>query len=64
MQERLEKMLEKSQALILATNHKEFIDIDPIVFKKHGIKVIVDGMNCLNKEEIEKHGIIYKGIGH
>jgi len=60
----LEELLKKSQALILATNHKEFIDLNPAIFKKHGIKVIVDGMNCLNKEEIEKHGIIYKGIGH
>lgn len=61
--ESLESLLEKSEALVLATNHKEFLEIDPALFKKHGIKVIVDGMNALNKEEIEKHGIIYKGIG-
>ena len=60
----LEELLEKSDALILATNHKEFLEIDPALFKKHGIKVLVDGMNALNKEEIEKHGILYKGIGH
>jgi nucleotide sugar dehydrogenase len=59
----LEELLEKSDALILATNHKEFIEADPALFKKHGIKVIIDGMNCLDKEAIEKHGIIYKGIG-
>jgi UDP-N-acetyl-D-glucosamine dehydrogenase len=59
----LDELLEKSDALILVTNHKEFLEIDPALFKKHGIKVIVDGMNCLNKEEIEKHGILYKGIG-
>jgi len=60
----LTELLEKSDALILATNHKEFLEIDPALFKKHGIKVLVDGMNALNKEEIEKHGILYKGIGH
>jgi nucleotide sugar dehydrogenase len=60
----LEELLEKSEALILATNHKEFIEVDPALFKKHEIKIIIDGMNCLNKEEIEKYGIIYKGIGH
>ena len=60
----LEELLEKSDALILATSHKEFLEIDPALFKKHGIKVLVDGMNALNKEEIEKHGILYKGIGH
>ncbi len=60
----LEELLEKSTALILATSHKEFVEMDPAIFKKHGIKVIVDGMNCLDKNAIEKHGIIYKGIGH
>lgn len=59
----IEELLEKSEALILATAHKEFVEIDPAMYKKYGIKVIIDGMNCLNKEEIEKHGIIYKGIG-
>lgn len=59
----IEELLEKSTALILATNHKEFIDLDPAIFKKHDIKVIIDGMNCLDKEAIEKYGIIYKGIG-
>ena len=60
----LDELLEKSDALILATNHNEFLEINPEAFKKNGIKVIIDGMNCLNKEEIEKHGILYKGIGH
>lgn len=60
----LDELLEKSDALILATNHKEFLEINPETFKKNEIKVIIDGMNCLNKEEIAKHGIIYKGIGH
>ena len=61
--ESLDELLEKSEALIIATNHKEFINIPVEKFVKYGIKVIVDGKNCLNKEEIEKHGIIYKGIG-
>ena len=60
----LEDLLRKSTALILATNHREFLEIDPALFKKHGIKVIIDGMNVLDKEKIQKHGIIYKGIGH
>ena len=61
--ESIEELLEKSEALIIATNHKEFINIPVEKFVKYGIKVIIDGKNCLNKEEIEKHGIIYKGIG-
>lgn len=46
-------------ALILATNHKEFLKI-----KSWGnIKLIIDGRNCLNKEEILSKNIVYKGIG-
>lgn len=57
------ELLKKSTALILATNHDEFMQITPQEFKKNRIKVIIDGKNCLNKEDIEKCGIIYKGIG-
>jgi nucleotide sugar dehydrogenase len=59
----LEEILEKSQALVLVTDHKEFKEIDPETFKRHGIKVIIDGKNCLDKNAIRKLGIIYKGIG-
>lgn len=59
----LKELLEKSDALILATDHREFKEIDPALFKKYGIKAIVDGRNCLDKKAIESHGIIYKGIG-
>ena len=60
----LEELLEKSTALIVATGHKEFIAIDPGIYKKYEIKVIIDGMNCLDKQAIENCGILYKGIGH
>lgn len=59
----LETLLKKSKAIMLVTDHKEFKMIDPALFKKHGIKAIVDGKNCLDKKKIEKFGIIYKGIG-
>lgn len=59
----LEALLKKSQAIILVTNHKEFSEINGKLLKKYGIKVIIDGMNALNKDEIKKSGVIYKGIG-
>ena len=59
----LNELLKKSKALILVTNHQEFLDIDPEIFQKHGIKAIVDGMNCLNWKKIKKLGIKYHGIG-
>lgn len=60
----LDAILKKAQALIVATNHSEFINaLTPALLKKHGIKVIIDGKNCLDKDLFEKAGIIYKGIG-
>jgi UDP-N-acetyl-D-mannosaminuronate dehydrogenase len=61
--ESIDELLKKSEALIIATNHREFVNIPVADYVKHGIKVIVDGKNCLNKDEIQKHGIIYRGIG-
>ncbi len=57
-----EELLEKSEALILVTNHKEFLDREND-FKKFNIKAVVDGVNCLDKEKIKKLGIKYHGIG-
>ncbi len=59
----LDELLKKSEALILATNHQQFLDIPIEKFKKNKIRVIIDGRNCLNKDAIEKAGILYKGIG-
>jgi len=47
----------------LATAHDEFKENLPKILKEKKIKIIIDGRNCLDKKEIEKMGIIYKGIG-
>ncbi len=60
----LSQLLEKSDYLILATAHKEFKELTGKILAKHTIKIIIDGRNCLNKEEILTYKIIYKGIGH
>lgn len=59
----INELLKKTKALIIVTGHKEFKKIDPKIFKRNGIKVIIDGANCLDKEAIKKTGVIYKGIG-
>lgn len=59
----IDELLKKSEALVLLTNHGEFLKIAPKKFKESGIKVIIDGLNCLDKERIQKLGIVYKGIG-
>ena len=59
----LDALFKKSDAIILVTNHHEFEVLDGEFLKKYKIKVVIDGKNCLNKEDIEKQDIIYKGIG-
>jgi nucleotide sugar dehydrogenase len=59
----LEDILENSFAVVIATDHTEFKNIDPEMLKKHNVKVVIDGKNCLDKNEIKSAGIYYKGIG-
>lgn len=56
----IEAALRKADAVIVATNHKEFLDID---FSKYNLKVVVDGKNCLDAEKIKSSKLIYMGIG-
>ncbi len=60
----LEEALKKAEVILLATNHSEFKQISPKTLKNNGIKIVIDGKNCLNREAIISAGILYKGIGH
>ncbi len=57
----LEDILEECDAVVLATNHKEFVEADIDSWKK--IKLVIDGRNCLDKEKLKSEGIAYDGIG-
>mgnify|MGYP001564140738 FL=1 len=59
----LDELLNKSDYIILATDHNEFKDMDLNKLKKHKILAIIDGRNCLDKEKIKFMGILYHGIG-
>ena len=61
--EKLETTLKNSKAVIVATAHKEFTELTPLFFKKNGIKIVVDGRNCLDKKQFEDSEILYRGIG-
>ncbi|MCK5211127.1 nucleotide sugar dehydrogenase [Candidatus Parcubacteria bacterium] len=59
----LSEALKKADAVVIATAHTEFKKISPKKYKDNGVKVIVDGRNCLDKEKFQKAGLVYKGIG-
>lgn len=56
----LESVLKNKDAVIIATNHKEFIDTD---FSDVDIKVLVDGKNCLDPAKVSSYTFVCKGIG-
>ncbi|HVS78666.1 MAG TPA: nucleotide sugar dehydrogenase [Candidatus Saccharimonadales bacterium] len=52
--------LKNAQAIVVATNHKEFARLNP---KYLTSKVFIDGQNAFSRSAFEAAGIIYKGIG-
>lgn len=61
--ESLEEALKDAKVALIATDHKQFRSLKPEDFSKHGIKIIIDGKNCLPKAEFISAGITYQGIG-
>ncbi len=59
----LDELLEKSFAILLATNHSPFKEINAQRLISHKVQVVIDGKNCLDKNSIIDSGIYYKGIG-
>ena len=59
----LQELLNNADYLVLVTNHKEFKEMELNLLKENNIKIVIDGRNCLDKEQIIKLGIKYKGIG-
>lgn len=53
-------ILKKAEAIVIATNHRDFIKTDYLRY--NNIKVIVDGRNCLDKSKYSKK-TVYTGIG-
>ncbi len=59
----LDSALQNSGAVVVATAHKAFRELTPQYLMSKGIKIVIDGRNCLPKEKFVASGIIYKGIG-
>ena len=60
----LVEALEKSDALILVTAHKEFHDLDPSFLKsKMKTPIVIDSKCILDQYVAKKSGLIYRGLG-
>jgi len=58
----LDEALDNCIGVVVATAHKRFGDLTKEILKRKNIKVVIDGMNKLDKDILEKK-IIYRGIG-
>lgn len=60
----LNDLLASCDALVLATNHREFLTmLTPELLMQYNIQVIIDGKNALDKDAFRSSRIVYKGIG-
>ncbi|MBT6068533.1 nucleotide sugar dehydrogenase [Candidatus Peregrinibacteria bacterium] len=59
----IDELLEKADAIVLATGHSDFKQLTVDDFEKHNISCLVDGKNIWDKKSFENSLIIYKGIG-
>ncbi len=59
----LEEALTGAHAVLVATDHTHFQSLSPQNLLKTGVSIVIDGRNCLSKEEYLAEGIIYRGIG-
>ena len=56
--------LQKSDALIIVTAHKEFHNLDPIFLKsKMKTAIVVDSKCIINQQTAKNSGLVYRGLG-
>ena len=62
--ESLNDTLKSVDFLVIATNHTSFVEsLTGENLKKNWISIVVDGKNCLDKDDLLSHNIAYKWIG-
>jgi len=60
----LEDALHNASAVVIATDHKQFTStLTPQLLLQHRVPIILDGRNCLDKNEFIRGGVTYVGIG-
>ncbi len=50
-------------ALVLATAHADYRDLDFARLARRGLEAVVDGRNLWEPEAVRRHGILYLGVG-
>lgn len=61
--ETLEEAVKNADAIVITTAHKEFKALEPDYLIANGVKIVIDGRNCLDKDKYKKSTLTYHGIG-
>ncbi len=60
----VQEAIENSSAIVIITEHSDIIEqLKLIDISASGIKVIVDGRNCLSEDIVRDWDVLYRGIG-
>ncbi|MBD3254090.1 MAG: hypothetical protein GF383_03315, partial [Candidatus Lokiarchaeota archaeon] len=60
----IDKAITDADALVFATNHKEYYDLDlDDIKKKVKTPIIIDGRNIFDKYKVLEKGFIYRKVG-
>lgn len=59
----LAEALDGAAGAIIATDHDQFVSLRPNDFLQFGTMVVVDGRNCLPKDEFVRSPLTYCGVG-
>lgn len=59
----MREALNAADAAVIATAHSAFTNLRPASFKNYGVNIVIDGRNCLSKEDFISSDIVYRGIG-
>jgi UDP-N-acetyl-D-glucosamine dehydrogenase len=60
----IDEALANVEAVFIGTGHEVYKEqLTAEMLKKHGIRYVLDGRNCLDKDVIKRAGIHYQGIG-
>jgi UDP-N-acetyl-D-glucosamine dehydrogenase len=60
----IEETLSAADVVFIGTAHDEYItELTPDLLKRHGIKYLYDGRNCIGEQTVTSAGVIYQGVG-
>lgn len=56
--------LKGAKAVLIVTDHSDLVsELNALDFSQSSVEIVIDGRNCLTGSELEKMGIIYRGVG-